>query len=87
MAGKFTTEKVESLSPGNHCDGDGLWICVSANLKRSAVYQYTHKGRRREMGLGSLTNTRGLAALRAERDKWRAVLESGRDPIAVRNAE
>jgi integrase len=86
VVGRLTVVRVKSAPPGNHLDGDGLYLFVSASLARSWVYRFSWQGRRPEMGLGSFPEV-GLADARAARDAARAVLRSGRNPIAARRTE
>jgi hypothetical protein len=51
------------------------------------VYRFSWRGARPEMGLGSLESGVGLAEARADRDKCRQILRSGRNPIGVRQEE
>jgi hypothetical protein len=48
------------------------------------VYRFSWRGRRREMGLGSLDAGVGLAQARAARDEARSILRSGRNPVGAR---
>jgi len=50
------------------------------------VLRVTIHGRRREMGLGGLTDV-SLAAAREAAERWRAVAASGHDPIKERERE
>jgi integrase len=88
--GKLSARKVATLSePGRHGDGAGLYLSISKagdTRRRRWVYLFTRGGKLREMGLGGFAEV-PLAAARIERDKWAAVLRSGRDPIGLRKAE
>ena len=81
--GKLTAKQVESLGPGMHNDGGGLYLQVGTGAARSWIYRFKLHNRQRDLGLGSaaaipLKRARELAAaarqLRAE----------GIDPLAVR---
>lgn len=51
---KLTTRKVEALTaPGTFSDGGGLYLVVGPNSK-SWIFRYQLRGRRRDMGLGSV---------------------------------
>ena len=51
---RLTTIKVARVSkPGLYCDGHGLYLRVSARGTKSWIYRYRHKGKLRDMGLGS----------------------------------
>ena len=70
---------------GRYADGGGLYLAVSDGERRRWIWQFQWHGRTREMGLGS-ASTVSLKDARDDRDKWRAVLQSGRDPIVERGA-
>ena len=71
--------------PGRHADGGGLYLSISRDgFGRSWVYLYRWQGRTREMGLGKCFAVT-LADAREARDRWRKVLQSGQDPLAVRH--
>jgi integrase len=84
---RLTALKVKTASPGIYSDGGGLYLCVSSSLTRTWVYRFSWRGARPEMGLGSLESGVGLAEARADRDKYRQILRSGRNPIGVRQEE
>lgn len=81
----LTAVEIKKAADGKLFDGGGLTL-VKAGDSGRWVYRYSHLGRRREMGLGSWPAITLQAARRA-RDEWEAVLASGRDPIAIRDAE
>jgi hypothetical protein len=83
---KLTMRRVEAArKPGYLSDGGGLHLQVTVNksgqVNKSWVYRFLIHGKSREMGLGPLSDTNSLAEARAERNRWREVLKSGRDPI------
>jgi len=84
---RLTALKVKTTGPGIYSDGGGLYLCVSSSLTRTWVYRFSWRGARPEMGLGSLESGVGLAEARADRDKYRQILRSGRNPIEVRREE
>jgi hypothetical protein len=73
--------------PGYHADGGGLYLSVSANsgtsVSKSWILRYQVDGKRREMGLGSVS-TLSLSDARAKRDVELAKAKSGADPINER---
>ena len=75
---------VQTAGPGQHSDGGGLYLLVDREGRRSWIYRYSLNGRRREMGLGPAAQVT-LAEARAARDKWRAEILAGRDPIDERD--
>lgn len=58
----LTELKIKAAGSGMHSDGNGLYLQVRAGsesatrLSKSWIYRYQLKGRRREMGLGSLVD-------------------------------
>jgi len=75
--------------PGYHADGGGLYLCVTstgAAISKSWILRYQVNGKRREMGLGSLS-TLPLSEARKRRDEHLAKAKSGTDPIAARKQE
>jgi integrase len=88
--GKLSARTVATLnSPGRHGDGGGLYLSIGKDgdtARRRWVYLFTRAGKLREMGLGPFPGVT-LAEARIERDRWAAVVRSGRDPIALRKAE
>lgn len=81
----LTAVAVKRAKPGRHQDGGGL-ILHKTEAGGRWLYRYSFGRRRREMGLGSLAAV-SLAQARAERDRWAAVLATGRDPISERQRE
>ena len=84
MAGKLNARKVATASPRVYPDGGGRYLCVSTTMTRSWVFRFSWRGRRPEMGLGSVAEGVGLAEARDARDEARQVLRSGRNPIDAR---
>jgi integrase len=69
-----------------YSDGRGLFLSVSKNGRKTWAFCYTHNGRSREMGLGSVD----FLSLDEARDKaveLRKLLRSGVDPLSERQAE
>jgi len=53
MAAKqLNSRKVDTIGPGRHPDGAGLYLVVTASLTRSWQARYTSAGRRQWIGLG-----------------------------------
>jgi integrase len=71
---------------GYYLDGEGLYLQVTASGAKSWILCFTRVGKRREMGLGPFP-TVTLAAARLAASAARALVKSGQDPIAARNAE
>jgi integrase len=87
-----TLQRLNTLSvarakkPGYIHDGGGLYLQVAPAGSRSWIFRFSIGGKRREMGLGpypgvSLAEARKLAA------DARSLVRTGKDPIAVRDAE
>lgn len=84
MRAKLTATRVKALSkPGRHSDGDGLYLLIKPDGRKSWVFLWTRDGHRREMGLGSLAGTGpvSLALAREKADHVRAILARGGDPF------
>lgn len=77
---RLTALAAKSLGNGFHNDGAGLYLRVS-DRRKSWVYVYQWNGRRREMGLGSFSDT-SLAEARTKSAAARALVKSGVDPLA-----
>lgn len=83
--GKLTARQVQTLGPGYHADGDGLYLQVTPSGARSWILRYQLAGRRREMGLGPVALF-GLAEARQRAAQQRRLLADGIDPIEARRA-
>lgn len=83
MAGRLTVRQVQTLGPGLHSDGDGLYLQVTPALSRSWILRYQVNKRRREMGLGPFPLF-GLAEARQRAQEARKLLADGTDPIEHR---
>ena len=74
---------VRSAPPGRHCDGNGLYLYVKPSGARSWVQRLVIRGRRRDLGLGSVA----LVSLAEAREMARAnrkLARQGGDPLAAR---
>lgn len=69
--------------PGLHADGKGLYLRIKATGAKSWVFIWTREGKRREMGLGSVT-VMTLAEARKGADEAQRLIASGIDPIEAR---
>ena len=72
---------LRSAPPGRHADGNGLYLFVQPTGTRSWIQRLVIRGRRRELGLGSLA----LVPLAEAREKalWnRKLARQGGDPLA-----
>ena len=72
---------IRSAPPGRHADGNGLYLYVQPSGARSWIQRLVIRGRRRELGLGSVA----LVSLAEAREKARAnrkLAREGGDPLA-----
>lgn len=83
--GRLTARQVQTLGPGMHLDGDGLYLQVTASGARSWILRFRHAGKRRDMGLGPV-RLFGLAEARQRALEAHRLLSDGKDPIALRDA-
>lgn len=89
MAGKLNAKSVEAARPPALIhDGGGLYLQVKANpstghISKSWVFRYSFGGRRREMGLGKVSDV-PLAKARGKAQDARELRASGVDPILHR---
>ncbi len=83
---RLSARAVQTLTKqGYHADGGGLYLLIGPTGARSWVLRYQRAGRRREMGLGSLSVVT-LAEARQAAVAQRKMLVAGDDPIATRRA-
>ena len=81
---KLSARRVQTLAePGRHSDGGGLYLIVDESGAKRWVVFYRSGGKRREMGLGSLTAI-PLARARERAAEIRQQVAEGGDPIADR---
>ncbi|MBX3565584.1 MAG: integrase arm-type DNA-binding domain-containing protein [Sphingomonas sp.] len=83
---KLSVKQINSLPPGRHSDGAGLYVMVKPTGTRSWVLINITCGHRREMGLGCVDDV-SLAEARERASIARRAFAEGRDPIAERKAE
>jgi hypothetical protein len=84
------SRKAEYRKPGRYADGGGLYLQVTPKADRNGItrawlFQYSWKGKVRQMGLGSFLNV----SLSQARKRAKAALDKvadGIDPIAERRA-
>lgn len=90
-AAGLTARGVETIKqPGFYADGQGLYPQVTSAEAKSWIFRYVSpagemKGKRRDLGLGSL-KLLGLAAARRKVLELRAQIEEGVDPLEERKA-
>ena len=85
-AHKLNAMQVKRLSsPGRYADDNCLYLTVSASRSKSWLLRIVVRGRRRDMGLGSLE----LVSLKEARDlarQYRRIAKAGGDPLLDRQA-
>ena len=74
---------IRTAPPGRHADGNGLYLFVQPVATRSWIQRIVIRGRRREMGLGSVALV-SLAEARELALANRKLVRSGGDPLADR---
>ena len=86
LSNKLSAQGLPGLEPGKHADGDGLWLYKAEGGTAKWVLRVTVHGQRKEMGLGAYRGNNGvsLKAARQEAAKWRAIAQSGLNPITER---
>lgn len=82
---RLTSRAVSFIKEGIHSDGGGLYLNATGSGRRW-VFIWRAGGRRREMGLGSVSDVT-LATARELAASARAIVASGGDPIEIRQAE
>lgn len=83
---KLTATKVKAASPGKYSDGGGLWLHKRSDGGAQWVLRITVHGRRREMGLGRLSDV-SLKEARLAAERWRVFAREGKDPIKERERQ
>ena len=76
----LTTREINAAREGMHADGNGLYLRVQANGRKSWIFRFKFGERRPEMGLGSLADVPPVQA-RAEAARLKALVHSGVNPI------
>jgi Arm DNA-binding domain len=82
---KLTVKEVDAKGAGRHGDGAGLWLQVKPSGSRSWLFQFTAKGKERQLGLGPYPRV-SLKQARKNAEGARAMLEKGEDPIDAKEA-
>jgi integrase len=84
---KLTPTMIERQirSPGRYGDGAGIWLQVKPSGTKSWLYQYTAKGKERQLGLGPYPGT-SLKQARKNAEAARALIADGIDPIDAKRA-
>jgi integrase len=83
----LTPLKIKSLNkPGRYADGNGLYLVVDTSGAKRWLLRTMARGRRRDIGLGSLRLV-SLAEAREKAIEYRRSARSGGDPVAERRKE
>jgi integrase len=83
----LSAAKVRTLkAPGDYLDGRGLYLQVRSQCSKSWLLKYSIEKRAREMGLGPAADI-PLTTARQLRDRHRALLKQGIDPLEHKEAE
>ena len=79
----LTPAFLRTARPGRHADGNGLYLFVQPTGARSWVQRLVIRGRRREIGLGSIELVT-LAEAREKAVSNRKLAREGGDPLAMK---
>lgn len=82
----LTELKIKHAQVGYWLDGDGLYLQVSKSGAKSWIYRYQLNGRRREMGLGSVSDVPAKDARRRVAEARALVLDKI-DPVEQRRQQ
>ena len=80
---RLSAAKVKNCPAGKFADGGGLWLHKRRDGGAQWFLRVTIAGRRREIGLGPLSDV-SLKEARAAAERWRKIAAEGRDPIHER---
>ena len=84
---RLTAVQIKNLNkPGFYHDGGGLYLQISRFGSKSWILRYTLNQKKRDMGLGPLTDWT-LAEARERAKKYRQLVDDGIDPIDQRDQE
>lgn len=83
---KLTAISVRTAAPGKYSDGGGLWLYKRQDGGGQWFLRFTIHGRRREMGLGSITDV-SLKDARSAADAARSIAKAHKDPIKERDRQ
>lgn len=85
LVNRLTAVEVKNLSaPGRYGDGGGLYLDIDAQGAKQWLLRFQLRGRRRDMGLGAVTPTNGLAQARQAAREAHEQIGKGIDPIEAR---
>ncbi len=78
-------KQIKHAKEGMHADGGGLYLRVQVSGSKSWIFRFQLKGKRREMGMGTL-DAKSPPDARAEAAQYTAQVRAGVDPIEARAA-
>ncbi len=81
---RLTAVAVRRKKPGKYADGNGLYLVVDDSGARRWILRTVVKGKRRDIGLGSVALV-GLAEARDEAARLRRIARAGGDPVVDRH--
>ncbi len=81
---RLTAVAVRRKKPGKYADGNALYLVVDDSGARRWILRTVVKGRRRDIGLGSVALV-GLAEARDEAVRLRRIARAGGDPVVDRH--
>lgn len=82
----LTALQIKHAKEGMHADGSGLYLRVQASGAKSWIFRFQLKGKRREMGIGTLAHKCPTDA-RSEAARLASLVRSGIDPIEQRKTD
>jgi integrase len=87
-----TTHRLTAISTkslrdkGLYADGNGLYLRITESGTKGWIFRFALKGRRRDMGIGTLSQI-SLATARNLAEEFQRLLKQGIDPIEDRKAK
>lgn len=82
----LTSLEIKNAKEGMHADGNGLYLRVQTSGAKSWIFRFQLKGKRREMGIGTLEDRASVEA-RAEAARLGVLVRAGIDPIERRKQQ
>ena len=74
---KLNRASVKAIdTPGRYGDGDGLYLIVKKSGRKSWLYRFRLNGRRRDMGLGSVSLSNNIDVVRKKADEARTLVQA-----------
>ena len=82
---RLTKRFIDRAGPGRHTDGGGLYLVVDPSGAKRWLLRITVQGKRRDLGLGSLSLV-SLDEARGKAEDYRKLARGGYDPLQQRDA-